>query len=76
MLILELPGFALYRALLRRKNSLPLDDDQRSVLKLTVKATFKKNKSLNATPEIIATLRLGYEVRVGAIALVVDSIPS
>lgn len=74
--LLDYLGFALFRALLRQKNSLPLDDGQRSVLHSAVKATFKKNTSLNATSKITATLRLGYKVRVKVIAFAVDRSPN
>lgn len=59
---LIISGFALYRALLRQKHELQLNEYQQRLFCTPIRAVFKRNSKLQSPPETSTALQLGYEV--------------
>lgn len=57
--------FALYRALLRQKHRLQLNEHQQHLFRKPVQAVFKRNSKLQSPPQISTALKLGYETLEG-----------
>lgn len=57
--------FALYRALLRQKHELRLNQRQQHLFRRPIRAVFKRNAKLQSPPQISTALQLGYETLEG-----------
>ncbi|KAI9875412.1 MAG: E2 ubiquitin-conjugating protein mms2 [Pleopsidium flavum] len=55
------PGFALYRALLSQCSTVPLPDEERTVLSALVRKQFRKNRNVQSPRLVTLALEAGYE---------------
>lgn len=53
--------FALYRAILRQKHKLQLNEHHQHLFRKPIRAIFKRNSKLQSPPQISTALQLGYE---------------